>query len=114
VCDVAIECDDGTVRDGRCVAAGGESTRPHSEEEPKDKLFDLGAPIRDEETAAARCAGLWRLDQIPDFRKFTDALRLQPARRDVPTTPDRHAALRAREGHWILPSSTSGVGTRGA
>lgn len=76
VCDLAIELDDGTLLEGRCIVTKGEPAKPHSEDELKGKFFDLGTPVWGNATTARLYAGLCRLEEIPDFRTFSSAFDL--------------------------------------
>jgi 2-methylcitrate dehydratase PrpD len=76
VCDLAIELDDGTLMEGRCIVTKGEPAKPHSEDELKGKFFDLGAPIWGDDTTDRLYVGLGNMQDIPDFAAFSRALSL--------------------------------------
>lgn len=76
VCDLAIELDDGTLMEGRCIVTKGEPAKPHSEDELRGKFFDLGAPIWGDDTTDRLYVGLGNMQDIPDFAAFSRALSL--------------------------------------
>lgn len=76
VCDVVIELDDGSSREGHCTVTKGEPAKPHSVDELKGKFFDLGVSIWGDETTVRLYEGLRGMDAIPDFGAFAQQFSL--------------------------------------
>ena len=75
-CDVRIALRDGSAREGHCVVTKGEPSRPHSVAELEAKFMQLGAPLWGEGNARRLLEGCLRLDEVPDFARFSEEFTL--------------------------------------
>lgn len=73
---VRIVMKDGAAHSGECIVTKGEPTHPHTAEELTAKFFELGDPVWGRALTQSLYAGLMRLEDIADFREFSDRLEL--------------------------------------
>ena len=76
ICDLGIALDDGRVYEGRCTVMKGEPANPHTSGELKAKFIDLGTPVWGERTTQKLFDGLIDIENIRDFRAFSDGFDL--------------------------------------
>jgi hypothetical protein len=67
---------DGAVHTGECVVTKGEPSKPHTPEELTRKFFELGEPVWGRTVAQGLYDGLMRLEEIRDFREFSNGFEL--------------------------------------
>ena len=75
-CDVRIILADGKVLQGRCTVTKGEPSKPHSVAELEAKFMRLGTPAWGEDVAGRFLQAVLKIEQIKDFRRFSDGLDL--------------------------------------
>ena len=76
VCDLRIVLSGGTVLEGRCTITKGEPTKPHSPAQLEEKFLLLGAPVWGEATARRLLEGCMRLEELPDFSRYSQGFDL--------------------------------------
>ena len=69
-----ITLRDGTSYDGDCRVTKGEPSNPHTAEDLSAKFFDLGEKVWGKTNTQSLFSHLMRLERIPDFTAFSDAL----------------------------------------
>jgi 2-methylcitrate dehydratase PrpD len=75
-CELRVVMKDGKVYAGSCSTMKGEPSNPHKPEELRGKFFDLGTPVWGEATTRKLFEGLMGVEQLADFRAFTQTLEL--------------------------------------
>lgn len=76
LCDVHLRMKDGATLSGRCEVTKGEPANPHKPAELEGKFFRLGSPVWGEKLTRELYAACMRLETIPDFSAFADAITL--------------------------------------
>ena len=74
--DLRIMLKDGTVITGHCDVTKGEPANPHKPEELEAKFFELGTSAWGEAVTQQLFDGFMKLEEIENFRTFTDAFAL--------------------------------------
>lgn len=75
-CELKISLKNGTTITGRCEITKGESSKPHTPAELKEKFINLGSPVWGAEVTQTLFGQFMHLEAIPDFRKFAEKFSL--------------------------------------
>jgi hypothetical protein len=59
-----------------CIVTKGEPTNPHKPEELTTKFFELGEPVWGKAVTQKLYDGLMKLEDVGDFRAFSDRFEL--------------------------------------
>ena len=76
VCDLRIILAGGQVLEGHCTVTRGEPSRPHQPAELEMKFLQLGVPVWGETVARRLLGGCMKLEELPDFSRFSEGLEL--------------------------------------
>jgi 2-methylcitrate dehydratase PrpD len=76
VCELRMVLDDGRAVEGRCTVMKGEPGNPHPPQALEKKFMGLGTPLWGEAAAQQLLAGCLRIEDLPDFGKFSAEFEL--------------------------------------